>query len=70
MKKLKTLEEHNKLRFENYNQSIYGTPRKNGIECPECGEELLDSSPNLVLTSYPPKLDIHCEKCNYRGTRI
>ena len=43
---------------------------ENGIECPECGEELLDSRPNLVLTSSPPKLGIHCEKCNYKGTRI
>ena len=72
MKKLKTLEEHNKLRFESLNEvwSMYGNPRKNRIECPKCGEELLDSTPNIILTSNPPKLNIHCEKCNYRGYRI
>jgi hypothetical protein len=28
-------------------------PHPNGIACPECGEELIDSSPNVTLSSNP-----------------
>jgi hypothetical protein len=45
-------------------------PRPNGIACPECGEELLDSNPNMTLTSNPAKKSIHCSKCKYNGYRI
>ena len=44
-------------------------PIKNGIACPQCGRELLDTTPNLVLTSYPPKKNIHCGNCEYKGYR-
>ena len=44
-------------------------PCKNGLGCPKCSEELLDSSPNYILTSNPPKLSVHCEACGYRGYR-
>ena len=39
-------------------------------DCPECGEELMDSNPNMTLTSYPAKKSIHCSKCTYQGYRI
>ena len=45
-------------------------PIKNGIACPNCGNELLDSSPMFTFTSNPSKKSIHCDKCEYFGYRI
>ena len=45
-------------------------PKKNGKDCPKCGEELWDTRPYLQLNSNPPKKEVHCEKCNYKGYRI
>ena len=42
----------------------------NGIACPKCGEELLDSWPMITLSSIPPQKDIHCPECDYSGYRI
>jgi hypothetical protein len=66
--KLKTLEEHNKLFQEYYNPKML----KNGIACPECGEELVDSNPLETLMSFPPQKSIHCIKdgCGYKGYRL
>lgn len=45
-------------------------PRPNGIACPECGHELLDSQPLITFTSNPPQKNIHCPECDYIGFRI
>jgi hypothetical protein len=66
---MKTLEEWNNDAHARHKFSMDNSPKLNGIECPECGEELLDSSPMITLTSSPPKKNIHCE-CGYRGYRI
>jgi hypothetical protein len=60
-KKLKTLEEHNKIATQ--------TPQTqgNGIACPNCGSELFDTG--VSLTSYPPQYKIYCRECNYKGSR-
>lgn len=60
-----SLEEHNK----NFVWHLYGTPVKNGIACPECGEELFDSDPYCMLTSCPPKYRVNCDECGYIGYR-
>lgn len=44
-------------------------PRKNGEECPECGEELWDTRPFVRLMSDPPQTEVHCENCKYKGYR-
>jgi len=36
------------------------------IECPECGA-LIYKNISLVLTSYPPQYQFHCEKCGWTG---
>lgn len=64
MRKLKTLEEHDAESIRGY--ASVGLPRFNGIECPKCKSELVDSD-NFVLTSNPPKKNISCPKCCYRG---
>jgi len=48
----------------------WNKPRLNGIACPECGAELMDTSPGQVLASLPPRTAIHCSECNYTGSRI
>ena|ERR1035437_3868200 len=46
-----------------------GNPIQNGDRC-SCGGSMFDSSPNIVLSSYPPKKNVHCEKCGFRGYRV
>ena len=59
-KKLKSLDDHNR-------EAAMKPPAKNGIACPKCGEELLDSNPGIFLES--GKLDVQCDGCGYRGQR-
>jgi predicted RNA-binding Zn-ribbon protein involved in translation (DUF1610 family) len=69
MRKLKSLEENNKEVTNLFYKLNDNSPRPNGIACPECGEELLDSEPNVVLLSNPVRYNIHCPKCGYAGYR-
>ena len=54
--------------------STYGYPRTepepNGIKCPKCGEELMDTYPNMILTSNPAQKNVHCPKCDHKGYRF
>ena len=68
-KPLKSLEQHDSDRLKSFNWNS-SKPQKNGIACPECGEELYDSDPMVTLTSFPAKKNVHCENCNYSGYRI
>lgn len=61
-KDLISLDEHNKIR---HNITFPEYPMLNGIACPKCGEEMYDTNSN-VLCSYPPKKNVHCEKCRHR----
>jgi hypothetical protein len=67
MTELISLEEHNKKHgvFFNFTPLV-----RNGIACPNCGEGLVDSNPNMMLLSNPPQFHIHCPSCNYHGTRF
>ena len=65
--KLKTLDEHNKQRWP---EPRTNEPVKNGIACPKCSDELLDSSPLVTLTSWPPQKNVHCDNCGYAGYRV
>lgn len=60
--KLKTLEEHNAQQ-----RRAYDAIRKNGIACPECGEEMVDTLPGVETMSLPPKKSISCLKCGWHG---
>jgi hypothetical protein len=36
----------------------------------DTGKELVDSTPNMVLTTWPAQHRVHCPSCNYTGTRL
>lgn len=42
------------------------------LYCDECGEEMKEVEPSVVLTTYPPQYAYHCvnPKCSSRGKRI
>ena len=67
-KNLISLEDYNKHKSESYNQSL--KPVGNGIKCPKCEHELIDSNPDIQLMSFPPQTYVHCSNCNFYGTRI
>lgn len=69
---LKTLSEFNEGRTKVYAdiQRSFNEPSPNGIACPDCGKELMDTNPYLTLTSNPPKKNVHCPACKYIGYRI
>jgi hypothetical protein len=67
-KKLITLSEHNSINRLTYN--LDSSPQPNGIACPDCGEELLDSNPMETLASNPPQKNTKCSSCDYTGYRI
>ena len=71
-KKLKSLAEHNTMN-STFHWGLMGqSPVLNGIACPKGGEELLDTQPNVTLTSMPPQKNVGCssKKCDYTGYRI
>ena len=69
MSKLKDLNEANEEVFKVREMLNSNEPRLNGIACPNCGAEMLDSNPMETLTSNPPQKRIHCSNCHYVGYR-
>jgi DNA-directed RNA polymerase subunit RPC12/RpoP len=69
---LLSLDEHNSNAWSTQvNMNMYSSePKRNGIACPKCGNELMDSNPMMTLTSHPAKKNVHCSKCGYTGYRI
>jgi rRNA maturation protein Nop10 len=59
---LKSLEEHNNKAYNNF---AAVNNLNSGFACPKCGEELYYSNPNFMLTTYPPKRGVQCNKCNH-----
>jgi predicted nucleic-acid-binding Zn-ribbon protein len=67
---LLSLDEHNSNAWATQVNMYSNEPKSNGIACPKCGNELMDSNPNSTLTSYPAQKNVHCPKCGYTGYRI
>lgn len=67
-KRLQSLEDFNKGRMTERLQMT--APRKNGIACPKCGAEMIDTNPDLSLLSNPPQKKIHCSDCGHRACRV
>lgn len=71
-KQLIPLEEYNEnKRIANVaKEAIMKAPVRNGIECPDCGEELCDTNPTIVLLGNPPSMEVSCTSCYYKGYRL
>jgi DNA-directed RNA polymerase subunit RPC12/RpoP len=71
-KKLKNFEAFNTEGREKYYTFMHKSnePRPNGIECPNCKHELVDSSPRYTMSSIPPQKYVHCPQCGYKGYRV
>ena len=65
---MKTLKEYNAIRTSSCID--FNKPKKNGIECDTCGQELWDTNPNITLTSLPAQKNVHCEGCGFKGYRL
>jgi ribosomal protein L40E len=64
---MKTLQEYNE-----YIQLVIKEARENpraNVLCDKCGSELFYSD-NLLLTSYPPKRNVHCRMCGFKGLKV
>lgn len=67
-KTLISLDQHNQrsLQKQMFMGAFFNKP--NGLECPQCKEELCDL-PGRILLSYPPQIEVKCLKCNFVGSR-
>jgi hypothetical protein len=63
---MKTIEEHNREKYEHYALKEVGT----GVQCPHCGDEMFESEPDVVLLTFPPRKKVHCKSCKYKTTLI
>jgi hypothetical protein len=68
MAELKSLHEFNRDRRAALRQQE--GPQPNGIACPNCADEMLDSNPDAVLLTDPLQKAIHCPTCQYKGYRV
>ena len=70
--KLKLLSEWNDKRLAHWRDPKSRGPKKNGVACPKCGEELVDRSPGMVVGSNPPRVEVLCPipTCSWHGRRV
>lgn len=61
------LDEYNEIASAHYGNFI---GKYNGIKCPKCGNELIDSEPSMTLLVYPPRKRVECLECNFKSTRV
>lgn len=67
MFELKSLKEFNEEKKAEYFRELAGY---NGITCPNCGFELVDTNPGCKLMGTPPQAKIHCQTCDFSSYRI
>ena len=71
-KPLVTLAEHNRAISAAHAEQCAPEKRgkPNGIACPMCKGELVDTNPGVILTSNPPQKNVHCPVCAWSGHRL
>ena len=69
-KHLKSLREWNQEQQELWAQAQPAPDKPNGLQCPDCREELVDPQPHVLITEDPPAKDVRCLACGYKGRRI
>lgn len=70
MSRLVSLDEHNAAIIASVPDPFLDTPKPNGIACPKCSKELVDSYPNRICAFEPVRKDVRCPKCGWFGTRL
>jgi len=65
---LVSLKEFN-ARAPRHGLGVETPPEPNGIACPDCGNELVDSYPNTILPVSPPKKEVSCSGCDFSSYR-
>lgn len=59
--------------LDEHNRGVASLTRNDhlaGVFCPVCKGEMVYTSPNVMLTSYPPKHAVHCPGCKYEGYKL
>jgi hypothetical protein len=51
------------------NEHGWNVPRRNGIACPECKDELWDTEPDCTIETSPAQKKVNCRGCGYKGFR-
>ena len=69
-KHLKSLRDWNQEQQELWDRAQPAPDKPNGLQCPDCGEELVDPQPHVLITEDPPAKDVRCLACGYKGRRI
>ena len=67
IKKLISLEEHEKEFWKRHNLTKAGASVPCGIACPRCNDELLADT-TITLTSNPSQTPVYCSKCKWKGS--
>jgi len=66
---MKTLDEHNQERSANY-EPMNSDSKLAGVLCNKCEVEMVLFFPDSILASFPPKIVVHCRKCNVVGYKV
>ena len=69
-KHLKSLREWNQEQQELWDQARPAPDKPNGLQCPDCREELVDPQPHVLIADDPPIKAVRCLACGYKGRRI
>jgi len=69
-KHLKSLQEWNQEQQILWDQAQPAPDKPNDLQCPDCGEELVDPQPRVLIAEDPPAKDVRCLACGYKGRRI
>lgn len=64
-----SLAEHDRCACERYHRRKEGK-QPNGIACPLCGRQLVDTDPGMLMLSSPPQTRIECLHCKWGGARV
>ena len=67
-RKLLPLDDYNTKRKDFYAGDL--GPVSNGISCPKCKKELVDIVCNRIPMIFPPIVNVQCEHCGFRGSRV
>jgi len=72
---LETLAHYNERRERSYKTRWAGKigdmsmMNGNGLACPECGQQLVDTRPFQMAFTKPPSLHVHCKGCGHEDRR-